>query len=71
MIQVTAIRQPDAGWPVAYRCTACRTTVFMLVPWAAKPTYGDYLTITDLVCPNQVHAHNVRFMTSTEGASIA
>lgn len=62
MIQVTAIKPPDAGWPVAYRCTLCRATVFLWSSWAAKPERGDYHVVTDLVCPNEVRAHNLQFM---------
>lgn len=62
MIHVTAVRPPDVGWPMAYRCTLCGVTVFLHSPWAAKPEKGDYFVVTDLVCPNEVRAHNLRFM---------
>ena len=52
-VHVTAIAPPDQGWPVAYYCPLCKETVFLLSPYACKPTvdgkeYDGYHVIKDI-----------------------
>ncbi len=52
-IHVTAIAPPEQGWPVAYYCPLCKETVFLLSPYACKPTvdgkeYEGYHVLTDM-----------------------
>ncbi len=60
-IHVTSIVPPELGWPVAYHCPLCRTTTFVLSPWATKPKDGDYWRMNEM-CSDEVNgfAHNMR-----------
>lgn len=59
-IFITSIAHPEHGWPVAYYCSICRETVFLLSPWAEKPKDGDYWLINN-ICANEEHQvrHNM------------
>lgn len=59
-IHVTSITPPEQGWPVAYHCPLCKTTVFALNTWAIKPSDGDYLLMNDICVDEELNfKHNM------------
>lgn len=45
-IQITGITCDEPGWVVARYCPACKTTIFEVDTWAAKPVDGDFFLVT-------------------------
>lgn len=60
-IHVTSIVPPEQGWPIAMYCPICKETTFILSPWAAKPSDGDYFRMNE-VCGSVEHggSHNMK-----------
>jgi hypothetical protein len=60
-IFVTSIVPPEQGWPIAMYCPICKETTFLLSPWAAKPSDGDYWRMAEM-CGSVEHQgkHNMK-----------
>ncbi len=59
-IHVTSITPPEQGWPIATYCPICNKTTFVLSPWGAKPTDGDYFKMNGVCGNDQLGpAHNM------------
>ena len=60
-IHVTSIVPPEHGWPIAFHCSICKETIFLLSTWANKPEKGDYYKMNDVCASDeQSYAHNLK-----------